>query len=88
MLTYKCFNGLAPKYLLGKFSKRSSIHARHTRERDLIHVSLYRTAMGIGTVAYRGTSIKNNLDKDIKQCVSLLLFKQALRGQFSVQFLS
>ena len=26
VLTYKCFNGLAPKYLVGKFTKRSSIH--------------------------------------------------------------
>ena len=33
MLTYKCFNGLATKYLVDKLTKRSSIHTRHTHNR-------------------------------------------------------
>ena len=37
VLTYKCFNGFAPKYLVDTFTKRSSIHTRHTRNRDLLH---------------------------------------------------
>ena len=41
VLTYKCFNGLAPKYLVDKFIKRSVIHACHTRKRDLLHTSFY-----------------------------------------------
>ena len=35
VLTYKCFKSLAPKHLVDKLTKRSSIHARHTRKRDL-----------------------------------------------------
>ena len=73
---------LAPKYLVDKLTKRSSIHARHTRKRDLLHISLYRTASGQRTFAYRGTSIWNN---DIKQCVSLQSFKQAIKGQLLVK---
>ena len=65
------------------FTKRSSIHACHTRNRDLLHIPLYRTATGQGTFAYRGTSIWNSLDNDIKQCVSLQSFKQAIKGQLT-----
>ena len=88
VLTYKCFKGLAPKHLVEKLIKRSSIHARHTRKRDLLHIPLYRTASNQRTFAYRGTSIWNNLDNDIKQCVSLQSFKQAIKGQLLEQVFS
>ena len=52
VLTYKYVNGLAPKYLEDKFTKRSSIHACHTRNHDLLHIPLYRTATGQHTFAY------------------------------------
>ena len=88
VLTYKCFKGLARKHLVDKFTKRSSIKARHNRKRDLLHITLYRTATGQRTFAYRGTSIWNNLDNDIKQCVSLQSFKQAIKGQLLEQVFS
>ena len=66
-----------------KFTKRSSIHACYSRNRDLLHIPLYRTATGQRTFAYRGTNIWNNLDNDIKQCVSLQSFKQAIKGQLT-----
>ena len=66
VLPYKCRKGLAPKHLVDKFFKRSSIYARHTRKRDLLHIPLYRTASKQRTFAYRGTSIWNNLDNDMK----------------------
>ena len=65
VLTNKCFNGLVSKYLVDKFTKRSSIHARHTRKRDLLYLPLYRTATGQRTFTYRGTSIWKNFDDDI-----------------------
>ena len=46
VLTYKCFNGLAPKYVVDKFTKRSSIHARRPPKRGLLHIPLYRTTTG------------------------------------------
>ena len=55
VLTYKCFNVLAPKYRADKFTERSRVHSRHTRKRDLLHIPLYRTATGQRTFAYRGT---------------------------------
>ena len=88
VLTYKCFKGLAPKHLVDKFTKRSSINARHNRKRDLLHITLYRTATSQRTFAYRGTSIWNNLDIDIKQCVSFQSFKQAIKGRLLEQVFS
>ena len=41
VLTLKCFKGLAPKHLVDKLTNRSSIHARHTRKRDLLHIFYY-----------------------------------------------
>ena len=74
VLTYKCFSALALQYLVDKFTKRSSIHARHTRNRDLLHIPLHRTVTGQHTFTYRGTSVWNNVDNDIKQCGSLQSF--------------
>ena len=79
VLTCKCLNGLAPKYLVDKFTKRSSIHVRHTCNRDLLYTQLYKTATGQRTFAYRGTSIWNNLDNDLKKCRSLQTFKETIK---------
>ena len=87
VLSYKCFNGLAPQYHVDKFTKRSNIHAHHTSNRDLLHIPLYRTATGQRTFTYRGTSIWNNID-DIKQCGSLQSFKKIIKWQLSEQVFS
>ena len=79
VLTYKCFKGLAPKHLVDKLTKRSSIHARHTRKRNLLHIPLYRNASGRRTFAYRGTSIWNNLDNNIKAMRFLAVFQASYR---------
>ena len=88
VLTDKYFKGLAPKHLVDKFTKSSSIHARHTPKHDLLHTPLHRTASGQRTFAYRGTYIWNNLDNNIKQCVSFQSFKQAIKGQLLEQVFS
>ena len=38
--------------------------------------------------SHRGTSIWSNLDNDIKQCISLQSFKQAIKGQLLKQVFS
>ena len=79
VLAYKCQNGLAPQYLMDKFSKRSSIHNRYTRARDSLQIPLFRTKAGQRSFVFRGTNIWNNLDDDLKKCTSLTSFKRALR---------
>ena len=79
VLTYKCFKSLAPKHLVDKLTKRSSIHARHTRKRNLLHIPLYRNASGRRIFEYRGSSIWNNLDIDIKAMRFLAVFQASYR---------
>ena len=79
VLAYKCQNGLAPQYLMDKFSKRSCIHNRDTRARDSLQIPLFRTKTGQRSFVFRGTNIWNNLDDDLKQRTSLTSFKRALR---------
>ena len=35
VMMYKCVHDLAPPYLRNKFSKRSDLHERHTRNQDI-----------------------------------------------------
>ena len=76
-LTYKCVNNLAPDYLCNKLIKRSSIHDRRTRTHDSL--PLLKTAAGQRSFAYRVVHIWNNLDKNLKDCSSLKMFKVALK---------
>ena len=41
-----------------------------------------KTATGQRTFAYRGTSIWNNLDTDLKKCSSLQTFKETIEASF------
>ena len=79
VLAYECQNGLAPQYLMDKFSKRSCIHNRDTRARDSLQIPLFRTKTGQRSFTFRGTNIWNNLDDDLKQRTSLTSFKRAVR---------
>ena len=88
ILTYKCLNGLAPKYFVDKFTKRSSIHVHHTRNRDILYIPLYKTATGQCTFTYRGTSIWNNLDNDLKKCGFLQTFKETIKRHLLEQVLT
>ena len=91
VLTYKCFSGLAPKYLVDKFTKRSNIHACHTRQQTYyIYQWLYKTATGQRTFVYRGASIWNNTIL-VFFCWVLFTYKLALvasfKGKYSFEFL-
>ena len=98
VLTDKCFSGLAPKYLVDKFTKRSNIHAHHTRQQTYyIYQWLYKTATGQRTFAYRGASIWNNTPYSkmaailVFFCWVLFTCKLALvasfKGKYSFEFL-
>ena len=78
-LTYKCVNNLAPDYLCNKLIKRSSIHDRRTRTHDSLQIPLFKTAAGQRSFTYRAVHIWNNLDKNLKDCSSLKIFKAALK---------
>ncbi|CAB3999650.1 Hypothetical predicted protein [Paramuricea clavata] len=79
VMAYKCFNGLAPDYLVDKFIKRSDIHDRSTRNHDLLDIPLYKTAAGQRTFNYRDVKIWNDLDDKLKNFTSITIFKKELR---------
>lgn len=79
VMAYKCFNGLAPDYLVDKFAKRSDIHDRSTRNHNLLDIPLYKTATGQRTFNYRGVKIWNDLDDKLKNITSITTFKKDLR---------
>ncbi|CAB4041326.1 Hypothetical predicted protein [Paramuricea clavata] len=79
VMTFKCMNNLAPKYLCDMFEKRSCIHNRSTRNCNSIQIPLFKTASGQRSFAFRGASIWNNLDTELKKCTSLKTFKSQLK---------
>ncbi len=79
VIAYKCFNGIAPDYLVDKFIKRSDIHDRSTRNHDLLDIPLYKTAAGQRTFNYRAVKIWNDLDDKLKNITSITIFKKELR---------
>ena len=78
-LTYECVNNLAPDYLCNKLIKRSSIQDCRTRTRNSLQIPLFNTATGQQSFAYRAVHIWSNLDKNLKDCSSLKIFKVALK---------
>lgn len=79
VMTFKCMNNLAPKYLCDMFEKRSCIHNRSTRNCNSIQIPLFKTTSGQRSFAFRGASIWNNLDTELKKCTSLKSFKSKLK---------
>ena len=79
VMTFKCMNNLAPKYLCDMFEKRSCIHNRSTRNCNSIQIPLFKTTSGQRSFAFRGASIWNNLDTKLKKCTSLKTFKSQLK---------
>ena len=66
VMTFKCLKGLAPPYLLRRFSFRSETlshdrhgHLCHTRRKDELDVPLYRTA----AVGQRDTGRQNYMEQ-------------------------
>ena len=67
-------------YFRDKLIKRSSIHDRKTRTHDSLQIPLFKTAAGQLSFTYRAVHIWNNLDRNLKDCSSLKIFKVALKN--------
>ncbi|CAB4026746.1 Hypothetical predicted protein [Paramuricea clavata] len=80
IMTYKCMNSLVPQYLSEKFSKRSSIHSRLTRNQDTLQIPFNRTATGQRSFHYRAVNLWNGLDENIKEARSLRHFKKLMKN--------
>ena len=79
IMAFKCMNGLAPGYLSDQFVKRSSITTCKTRNSQLLHIPLFKTATGQRTFCYRVVSLWNALPQYVKISQSLAHFKTLMR---------
>ena len=86
VLTYKCLNNFASSYLSNKFCKRSDVHGRETRQRQSLHILLFRTAAGQRTITCRAVNLWTCLDIKIKNAESLNSFKTNLRNHLLLNF--
>ena len=75
IMTYKCLNGLAPKYLLERFKKLSQLYNSNTRSKDMLQIPFYRSAAGQSSFLYRAEKIWNDLPEVLKSADSVNSFK-------------
>ena len=88
LTTFKCLTGRAPVYLTAKFTKRSNISKRVTRNSQKLNIPLFRTASGQRTFCYHAVSLWNDLEPSLKACNSVQNFKHLLKSKLLHNFLS
>ena len=84
IITFKNLNGLTLGHF---FTTRSEIYEGNTRNKDKLHVPLYRTTTAQRSFKYRGTSLWNNLPKEIRDISSLDSFKKQIMNRAFYKFL-
>ena len=80
---FKCLNGLAPAYLLNKFSLSRDFHSHNTRNKDLIRLPRAKTSKFQTSFYYNGAKLWNTLPPHIRQENTLSLFKKNLKKHLS-----
>ena len=84
IMTYKSLNGLTLRNFL---TTRSEIYEGNTRNKDKLHVPLYRTTTAERSFKYRGTSLWNSLPKEIRDISSLDSFEKQIMNRAFYKFL-
>ena len=65
LMAFKCIKGLAPPSLCNKFSTRSQVHTRNTRNKDKLHIPSFRSATGQRSFSYRAVQLWNDLPESL-----------------------
>ena len=78
VMMFKCVNKLVPDYLIGKFTLRSQVHTRNTRQCGQLNIPRCRTT-GQRSFTYRGASrLWNHLRDDVKSSDSVKAFRKRI----------
>ena len=85
---YKCMNNLAPSYLSQLFTKRSRTHSFLTRNRDSLQLPRCRTALAQQSFVFRGVTIWNSLPEELRNCSSIVSFKNQLKSELLSKWLN
>ena len=88
ILTFKCVNGLAPRYLCSRFFTRATVHDRNTRNKNKLDILGYKSAAGQRSFLYRSVTMWNSLSTDITDCNNLAMFKRKLKDYLFRLYLS
>ena len=75
VMIFKCVNKLVPDYLVEKFTLRSQIHSKTTRQSSQLNIPRCRLITGQRSFAYRGAKLWNALADNIKSTDSVKVFK-------------
>ena len=78
VMMFKCVNKLVPDYLIEKFTLRSQIHTRNTRQRDQLNIPRCRRTTGQRSFAYRGAWLWNNLREYVKSSDFVKVFRKRI----------
>ncbi len=78
ILVYKCYNNLAPSYLVDMFNSNDSVHNYNTRHASQLMSTQTRTAYYHKSFTVSGHTLWNDLPYNIQNCNTLPSFKNAL----------
>lgn len=78
MEAYKILNGLTTSNVI-KFQRGDEVHTYNTRNREHIRLPQPRNNHGLKQIEYRGGAILNSLPPEVKNAVSLGVFKSGLK---------
>ena len=87
-MAFKCIKGLAPPSLCNKFSRRSQVHTRNTRNKDKLHIPSFRSAISQRSFSYRAVQLWNDLTESLANIEPFNVFKLAIKGRALDDFLS
>lgn len=79
ILTFKCVNGLMPRYLCSRFVTRATVHDRNTTNKIKLDIPGYKSAAGQRSFLYRSGTMWNSLPTAITDCINLAMFKRKLK---------
>ena len=78
VMMFKCINKLVPDYLFEKFTLRSQIHSRNTRQHDQLNIPRCRLTTGQRSFTYRSAKLWNNLRDNVKTSDSVKVFRKKI----------
>ena len=86
LMAFKCIKGVAPPSLCNKFSTRSQVQTRNTRNKDKLHIPSFRSATVQRSFSYRAVQLWNDLPESLANIESFNVFKNAIKGVHLTSF--
>ena len=79
ILMFKASNNMLPANVQEQFSRNEEIHKYNTRNKDKFHVKSVSSNLKYMSVNVAGVKLWNSLDREIRNSVSLNIFKKRLK---------